>query len=195
MKIFRSFPLFAMFALLAACGGNTSDTTSASAGATDAVDKKNSTEMAPANFAIGLKDIYQDYLKLKDAFTATDAVKTASVADQLIGNLDKVDSSSLTEEQLKQWLREKERILQALGSIKEEKDIKKQREAFSTVSEAIYNSLLTFGIKGLVVYKQYCPMAFDNQGAYWLSDKEVIANPYFGDQMMECGEVKQILEN
>lgn len=41
-----------------------------------------------------------------------------------------------------------------------------------------------------VVYIQYCPMAFQNQGAHWLSLDSVIRNPYFGDQMLTCGEVQ-----
>jgi Cu(I)/Ag(I) efflux system membrane fusion protein len=36
-------------------------------------------------------------------------------------------------------------------------------------------------------------MAFDNKGAYWLSDQAKIRNPYFGDKMLECGEVKDTL--
>jgi Cu(I)/Ag(I) efflux system membrane fusion protein len=39
------------------------------------------------------------------------------------------------------------------------------------------------------VYKEYCPMAFDNKGAYWLSESEEIRNPYFGKSMLTCGEV------
>jgi Cu(I)/Ag(I) efflux system membrane fusion protein len=34
-------------------------------------------------------------------------------------------------------------------------------------------------------------MAFDNKGAYWLSETKEIRNPYFGDKMMTCGEVKK----
>jgi Cu(I)/Ag(I) efflux system membrane fusion protein len=37
-------------------------------------------------------------------------------------------------------------------------------------------------------------MAFDNKGAYWLSETEEIRNPYFGDVMLGCGETKEILK-
>lgn len=40
------------------------------------------------------------------------------------------------------------------------------------------------------VYIQYCPMAFHNQGAHWLSLDSVIRNPYFGDKMLTCGEIQ-----
>jgi Cu(I)/Ag(I) efflux system membrane fusion protein len=43
------------------------------------------------------------------------------------------------------------------------------------------------------VYHQYCPMAFNDKGAYWLSNEAEIKNPYFGKKMLECGEVKDSL--
>ena len=35
--------------------------------------------------------------------------------------------------------------------------------------------------------KFYCPMAFDNKGAFWVQDDEEILNPYFGSKMINCG--------
>ncbi|MDP4747411.1 MAG: efflux RND transporter periplasmic adaptor subunit, partial [Algoriphagus sp.] len=49
----------------------------------------------------------------------------------------------------------------------------------------------TYPLSQQVVYKDYCPMAFDNKGGYWLSETEDIRNPYFGASMLSCGEVKQ----
>ena len=37
-------------------------------------------------------------------------------------------------------------------------------------------------------------MADNNNGAYWLSKEEKVLNPYFGDAMLKCGEVKQVIE-
>jgi Cu(I)/Ag(I) efflux system membrane fusion protein len=37
-------------------------------------------------------------------------------------------------------------------------------------------------------------MADNNNGAYWLSKEEKVINPYFGDAMLTCGEVKQVIE-
>jgi Cu(I)/Ag(I) efflux system membrane fusion protein len=36
-------------------------------------------------------------------------------------------------------------------------------------------------------------MAFNNSGAYWLSDNATIRNPYFGDKMLSCGSVEEKL--
>ncbi|MCW3465445.1 DUF3347 domain-containing protein [Chitinophaga nivalis] len=68
-----------------------------------------------------------------------------------------------------------------------------KREAFQMVSEMLFDLVRNTGLKGQTIYHQYCPMAFDNKGAYWLSDKPGILNPYFGDEMLECGETKDTL--
>jgi Cu(I)/Ag(I) efflux system membrane fusion protein len=44
------------------------------------------------------------------------------------------------------------------------------------------------------LFVQFCPMADHNKCAYWLSKEEKVINPYFGDAMPTCGEVKQIIE-
>nr|MBA4168268.1 DUF3347 domain-containing protein [Chitinophagaceae bacterium] len=47
----------------------------------------------------------------------------------------------------------------------------------------------TVKFDGQKVYYQFCPMAFKNQGAYWLSDKREIRNPYLSSKMPTCGEI------
>jgi Cu(I)/Ag(I) efflux system membrane fusion protein len=65
------------------------------------------------------------------------------------------------------------------------------RQHFSFLSENILEVTESFGLEKDKVYKVFCPMAFDNKGAYWLSETEEILNPYFGDAMLSCGEVKE----
>ena len=44
------------------------------------------------------------------------------------------------------------------------------------------------------LYLEYCPMANNNEGAYWLSNEKQIKNPYFGDMMLKCGSVKETIQ-
>lgn len=39
----------------------------------------------------------------------------------------------------------------------------------------------------------FCPMAFNNSGAYWIQKDSAIKNPYFGTKMLQCGEIKDEL--
>lgn len=44
------------------------------------------------------------------------------------------------------------------------------------------------------VYKQFCPMAFDGNGGYWLSDSKEVRNPYYGNKMLKCGSVNETIK-
>ena len=68
-----------------------------------------------------------------------------------------------------------------------------KREAFQMVSDMLFDLVKNTGLKGHTIYHQYCPMAFDDKGAYWLSDKPGIQNPYFGHKMLTCGETRDSL--
>jgi hypothetical protein len=85
-------------------------------------------------------------------------------------------------------------IQNSLKEIENASDIEVQRKAFSALSENLYKSIKAFGLGGSEAFYEYCPMAFNNEGAYWLSDQTTIRNPYFGDAMLTCGVVKEKLQ-
>jgi hypothetical protein len=70
----------------------------------------------------------------------------------------------------------------------------RKRLAFSPLSSALYGLLKTVELKHAAIYHEYCPMAFNEKGAYWLSEEADIKNPYFGKKMLECGEVTDSLK-
>jgi hypothetical protein len=60
-----------------------------------------------------------------------------------------------------------------------------QREHFENLSKNMYSLLSGLKLNSATVYQQYCPM----KKAAWLSESEDIRNPYYGDDMLECGKV------
>ena len=80
------------------------------------------------------------------------------------------------------------------GTIAESDDVEVQRLAFSSLTSGLVSSIKYFGLEGDNVYYQYCPMAFNNKGDYWLSNSDEVLNPYFGDKMLRCGEVVEVIE-
>ncbi|HER62569.1 MAG TPA: DUF3347 domain-containing protein, partial [Desulfobacteraceae bacterium] len=69
--------------------------------------------------------------------------------------------------------------------------IQELRTAFYPLSKILIAAVSTFGVSGpYAVYEHYCPMAFNDTGATWLDTSETINNPYFGDEMLRCGEVR-----
>lgn len=61
------------------------------------------------------------------------------------------------------------------------------RNLFSATSNTM-QELLPQGQYSTPVYLMYCPMAFHNQGATWLQTDNALLNPYFGADMLTCGE-------
>ncbi len=74
-----------------------------------------------------------------------------------------------------------------------DKSCEHQRLAFGPLSGAMYGLIKNAGLKNAHIYHEYCPMAYNEKGASWLSDDAEIKNPYFGKKMIECGEVTDSL--
>lgn len=69
-------------------------------------------------------------------------------------------------------------------------DLKQAREIFKTFSEQMIAFVEKFGHAHYVpLHVVHCSMAFNNTGADWLQSSEKIRNPYFGKEMLECGEI------
>jgi Cu(I)/Ag(I) efflux system membrane fusion protein len=100
----------------------------------------------------------------------------------------------LKDEALMDWLGYLKILNENLDVIANSNDLTIQRKAFSLFSNSLYKSLKMFGAGGITVYYEHCPMANDKAGAYWLSNSKEIRNPYFGNEMLSCGKVKEILQ-
>ncbi len=145
-------------------------------------------------FKAQLTNVYENYIKMKDAFVATNAAEVSKGAQTVAQSLQNVNMGLLKGDAHKAWMDQLNVLNKSIKTIQTENDIEKQRQAFSDFNNAFYNSLKMFGLVDDTAYYQYCPMAFDNQGAYWLSETEEIRNPYFGDMMLNCGENKETLK-
>ena len=73
------------------------------------------------------------------------------------------------------------------------KDIDAQRTLYADLSKDFIERVKGSGLNSGEIYVEYCPMALNNKGAAWLSNQKEIRNPYFGESMMTCGEVKETL--
>ena len=85
-------------------------------------------------------------------------------------------------------------ISSELAGLLGEKDLEAKRKAFQMVSDQLYDLIRTVQYSSSVVYHNFCPMAFNNQGANWLSNTPVIRNPYIPKKMLTCGEVKDSID-
>lgn len=149
---------------------------------------------AVPEFQMQLREVFATTLQLKDALVLSDAAKAAESVPQVRGALSKVDLTLLKDEALMDWMGSLKILNENLERIGSSNDLAIQRQAFSSFSDALYRSLKEFGAGGIMVYYVQCPMANNNAGAYWLSDTKEIRNPYFGNEMLSCGKVKESIQ-
>lgn len=145
----------------------------------------------PDKFTEQLTDFVYQYLELNKSLVQSDFKLTQSNAKKLETSLNKIDMKLLDEEAHNAWMEQFSNLKKHIGLLQIAKDIEKQREIFSDLSNQMIEIAETFGLKIETVYVAYCPMALGDKGAFWLSEKEEINNPYFGDKMLRCGEVKK----
>jgi membrane fusion protein, copper/silver efflux system len=147
-----------------------------------------------AKFQEQLKAVFNEYINLKDALVKEDSKSTLSNATTLLNKLNKVDMKLLSDNKAhNHWMSLEGEIKSSATSISETSDINVQRDHFKHLSSHLIIALQLFGVNEKV-YVEFCPMADNNNGAYWLSKEEKVINPYFGKAMLTCGEVKQVIE-
>ena len=120
--------------------------------------------------------VYEHYLHLKNALVEGNSKEAQSGAAALQTALSDAGNS---------------RGADQAGKIASASDLSAQRTELEALTAEVESVLKASKMTAGVVYKQYCPMANDNKGGYWLSSDSEIKNPYFGDEMLTCGETKE----
>jgi Cu(I)/Ag(I) efflux system membrane fusion protein len=138
------------------------------------------------------------YISLKDALVASDTVKANAAASMLAEASDSLkvdeiegDSTGVIKETAKNF---SGTIAGSALALAGEKKLDDKRKEFEMISDALWSLSRTVKYEGPKVYYQFCPMAFDNKGAYWISLESEIKNPYFGDKMLTCGSTQDSLD-
>ncbi|SEJ14939.1 membrane fusion protein, Cu(I)/Ag(I) efflux system [Cyclobacterium xiamenense] len=134
------------------------------------------------------------YFGLKNALVADDGLAARNAGKQVGEALNKVDMQLVEGEAHALWMEVKAEAEKALEGIAEADGLQPVRKQFMLLSESMLEITESFGLEKDKVYRQYCPMAFGDEGAYWLSETEEIRNPYFGADMLRCGEVRETYE-
>jgi Cu(I)/Ag(I) efflux system membrane fusion protein len=146
------------------------------------------------DFQNQLKTVFNNYLGVKDVLVKDDSKKVADNAKKLLNKLNLMDMKLLKDNNAhNHWMKLEKELKSSTKSIVETSNIKEQRNHFKHLSSHLGSAIQSFGINEKV-YNQFCPMADNNKGAYWLSKEEKVSNPYFGDAMLTCGEVKQVID-
>ena len=140
-----------------------------------------------------VQGIYTFYLEIQSALAGDKSDDASNAAARLTLLMNGYKNDTLPQDQKQAYESHANEIKETAAKIQTTKEIAMQRAAFQQLSAHVFELLKSFGSE-TPVYQTFCPMAFDNKGANWLSDKTAIRNPYFGERMLECGEVVTIIK-
>lgn len=123
------------------------------------------------------KEVFKAYLDLRNALIDSDKMKAQKYAYGIAEAYNKEEND----------------IVLLAVTISEVDDLEEQRTLFYQLSQRM-EDFISDNLKSGKVYKQYCPLAFVGDGAYWFSLSEEIRNPYFGHDMLRCGTIQKTIE-
>jgi hypothetical protein len=168
-KYFAAGVLVILFSCSNTDQKGTADTSDTSK--TEVVDTLGSVELKDPQ----LQSIYDDYINLKNALVETKYDESKTLASTLQTSLAAYKGC--------------EHTAKVAGNIAGAKDIAEQRKQFTQVSADLIAVFKQADLSSGSIYVQHCPMANNGDGGDWLSSAKKIQNPYYGDEMMECGAV------
>ena len=123
---------------------------------------------------------YAHYIHLKDALVASNSDEAKKAAAELQKSLASLPNAKKASDEA--------------AKVSSASDLEDQRKAFSGLSNAMASLVKNGKLASGSLYVEYCPMANNNEGGFWLSNEKQIKNPYFGDAMLKCGSVKETVQ-
>lgn len=149
--------------------------------------------VAQTNVTNPISDVYTDYIGIKNSLIKDNPDSASIYAKKMFKDIDKVQMGKLTSAQHIAWMNNTTKLSYDAEHIKGTVELEHQREHFISLSKNMFDLLKVFHTNSSTIYYQFCPMANDGKGAYWVSEQSKIINPYFGKKMLSCGSTKETI--
>jgi len=140
-----------------------------------------------------LSEVYDSYFAVKDALVRTDGASASTSSKTLFTEINNIKMDNLSMDVHMAWMKVFENLKEDAEHIADIKDIGRQRDHFISLSKNIYE-VMKISKQETPTYYQFCPMANDGKGANWLSKENAIKNPYYGSQMLNCGNTVETIK-
>jgi Cu(I)/Ag(I) efflux system membrane fusion protein len=135
-----------------------------------------------------LLPLFDNYFAMKGALVNDDYKKATRAGKEMGVALAKINANLFNGHADTLWMQQSASLKNNLANINQLENIKKVRQNFIGISNAMIAIAKTFAPFSGTIYVQQCPMANSNKGANWLSKEKEILNPYYGQSMLTCGE-------
>ncbi|MEY5069209.1 MAG: hypothetical protein RLZ47_1071 [Bacteroidota bacterium] len=146
-------------------------------------DKVEAVVSAATNFSIkdeNQQTVLNQYLSIKDALVASNSADAQQAAKNLQQTLAKTSGFETAQKMV--------------DSIATSSELAQQRKVFTNLNNELIPIFRKAVLSKGAFYVQFCPMANEGSGGYWLAQEEEVRNPYYGDEMLNCGEVKETIK-
>lgn len=148
---------------------------------------------AQTNSSSPINKVLDTYLNMKNALVNNDAKTASASAKTMLDEIKKVPMDKMTTEQHAVWMKYTKKLTYDATHISEVAELDHDREHFTSLSKNMFAVVKAFPTS-TPIYYQFCPMAGDGKGAYWLSADSKIHNPYYGDKMNGCPSTKETIQ-
>ena len=125
--------------------------------------------------------VFTAYENLKNDLVKSDSAAAQKSAASLQSHLADLEGCELT--------------AKIAAKIAENNSLVHQRKEFTTLSADVIALFKSTEIEQGTLYIQHCPMANKGDGGDWLSSAKEIRNPYYGNEMLECGRVTEEIKS
>lgn len=123
-----------------------------------------------------INSAYKDYASLTNALVASDTSEVQKSAARLSSSLKSIQGCQNTAD--------------IAAQIATSSKLDQQRANFTRLSADFIPLMKHADVQEGSLYVQFCPMANSQKGGYWIASDKEIRNPYYGDEMLNCGEIK-----
>lgn len=123
-----------------------------------------------------VKSVYDNYLKIQSSL-ARDSIKGVSDEANAISKAVKGDSMKMLPTE----------VGTQADALAKATDVSSARETFKDLSASLIKYLADNKVKSGSYTEAFCPMA----NASWLQSSKTVSNPYLGQSMPTCGEIKR----
>lgn len=149
----------------------------------------------PNAFIRQLDKFVDAYMKVKNALAQDDLQTASSAVSGLREALSAVDMNLIKDDRQMEevWMAGLNALKKHIEALEQAEGLEEFRNRFALLSGTLAETLTTFGVERKL-FVQFCPMALNGEGAFWVSDQKQIVNPYLGQKMPDCGETKKVIE-
>ncbi len=148
----------------------------------------------PAHVLAALNPVYAAYFGVQMALADDDLERARGAIAEVLDETKSVDMGLFKDEAHSRWMKIADALVSASDKGVDAEDIVVARDAFFYLSQAAIELHDIFGHeKAENYYLTFCPMARDNQGAFWLQTVDTVYNSFYGEMMLRCGSIEKTL--